>query len=102
MTTEQVEKYITEDLGMTPRHNCEALACAITDISAEVDYDSYEIMQLLLENRPIDGLYTHSYGFHTTNGRSIIEEIQKRFPEEGYRLRSLDYILMRISLNSLL
>ena len=28
MTANQVEKYITEDLGMTPRHNCEALACA--------------------------------------------------------------------------
>ena len=41
MTADQVEKYITEDLGMTPRHNCEALACAIPDISAEVDYDSY-------------------------------------------------------------
>jgi hypothetical protein len=32
----------------------------------------------------------------------LLSELQKRFPEEGYRLRSLDYILMRISLNSLL
>ena len=81
MTTKQVEKYITEDLGMTPRHNCEALACAITDISAEVDYDSYELMQLLLENRPIDGLHTHSYGFHTSGGRAIIESIQNKYYE---------------------
>ena len=81
MTTEQVEKYITEDLGMTPRHNCEALACAITDISAEVDYDSYELMQLLLENRPIDGLHTHSYGFHTANGRSLINGMVNLYNE---------------------
>ena len=63
MTADQVEKYITEDLGMTPRHDCKALACAINDISAEVDYDSYELMQLLLENRPIDGLNTIAMAF---------------------------------------
>jgi hypothetical protein len=32
----------------------------------------------------------------------LLSELQKRFPSEGHRLRSLDYILMRISLNSLL
>ena len=32
----------------------------------------------------------------------LLSGLQKRFPEERYRLRSLDYILMRISLNSLL
>lgn len=81
MTAEQVEKYITKDLGMIPRHNCEALACAINDISAEVDYDSYELMQLLLENRPIDGLHTHSYGFHTANGRSLIDGMVNLYNE---------------------
>ncbi len=81
MTADQVEKYITEDLGMTPRHNCEALACAINDISAEVDYDSYELMQLLLENRPIEGLHTHSYGFHTANGRSLIDGMVNLYNE---------------------
>jgi len=81
MTADQVEKYITEDLGMTPRHNCEALAYAITDISAEVDYDSYELMQLLLENTPIDGLNTHSYGFHTANGRSLIDGMVNLYNE---------------------
>lgn len=81
MTAEQVEKYITKDLGMIPRHNCEALACAINDISAEVNYDSYELMQLLLENRPIDGLHTHSYGFHTANGRSLIDGMVNLYNE---------------------
>jgi hypothetical protein len=81
MTTEQVKKYITEDLGMTPKHDCEALAYAINDISAEVDYDSYELMQLLLENRPIDGLHTHSYGFHTANGRSLIDGMVNLYNE---------------------
>ncbi len=81
MTGEQVEKYIREDLNSKPKHNCEALADAINDISEEVEYDSFAIMQLLLENKPIDGLHTHSYGFHTHNGRSIIEGIQSKYYE---------------------
>jgi len=39
-------------------------------------------MQLLLENKPIDALHTHSYGFHTANGRSLIEGIQNTYYEE--------------------
>jgi len=81
MTGEQVEKYIREDLDSEPKHNCNALADAINDISEEVEYDSFAIMQLLLENKPIDGLHTHSYGFHTRNGRSIIEGIQSKYYE---------------------
>jgi hypothetical protein len=82
MTGEQIEKYIREDLDSEPRHNCLALAEAINCISEEVDYDSFALMQLLLENKPIDGLHTHSYGFHTANGRSLIESMQNVYREE--------------------
>ena len=81
MTGEQVEKYIREDLGMEPRHDCMALADAITDVSLDMDYDECELMYLLLENRPIDALNTHSYGFHTSNGRGIIERIKSYYYE---------------------
>jgi hypothetical protein len=81
MTGEQVEKYIREDLGMEPRHDCMALADAITDTSLDMDHDERELMYLLLENRPIDALHTHSYGFHTANGRGIIERIQDYYYE---------------------
>ena len=81
MIGEQVEKYIREDLGMEPRHDCMALADAITDTSLDMDHDECELMYLLLENRPIDALHTHSYGFHTANGRSIIERIQDYYYE---------------------
>ena len=81
MTGEQVEKYIREDLGMEPKHDCMALADAITDVSLDMDHDECELMYLLLENKPIDALHTHSYGFHTANGRSIIERIQSYYYE---------------------
>ena len=81
MTAEQVEKYIMRDLGMIPRHDCYALADAITDMAEELDHDECELMYLLLENRPINVLYTHSYGFHTANGREIINNLQNKYYE---------------------
>jgi hypothetical protein len=81
MTRQQVEKYIMRDLGMIPRHDCEALAQAITDMALELEYDECELMYLLLENRPIDALHTHSYGFHTGNGRRIINTLQEKYYE---------------------
>ena len=82
MIGEQVENYIRTELDSEPRHNCEALAEAINHIAAEVEYDSFALMQLLLENKPIDALHTHSYGFHTRNGRSLIEGMQNVYYEE--------------------
>jgi len=81
MTGKQVEKYIMRDLGMIPRHDCYALADAITDMAMELDHDECELMYLLLENRPINVLYTHSYGFHTANGREIINNLQHKYYE---------------------
>ena len=82
MTGEQIENYIIEELNSKPRHNCEALAEAINHIANEVKYDSFALMQLLLENKPIDALHTHSYGFHTANGRSLIESMQDAYYTE--------------------
>ena len=79
---EQIKDYIINELDSEPRHNCEALAEAINHIAAEVDYSAFELMRLLLENEPIDALYTHSYGFHTANGRSLIEGMVNTYQKE--------------------
>jgi len=81
MTGKQVEGYIKYTLQMTPRHDCDALAEAVTDMAAELEYDESELLYLLLENRPIVDLHTHSYGFHTANGRQIIETIKEKYYE---------------------
>jgi len=81
MTGKQVKGYIKYTLQKTPRHDCYALAQAITDVSMDINYDECELMYLLLENRPIDALHTHSYGFHTANGREIIETIKSKYYE---------------------
>ena len=81
MTGKQVEGYIKYTLQMTPRHDVNALASAVTDMAEELDHDECELLYLLLENRPIDAIHTHSYGFHTANGREIINELQNKYYE---------------------
>lgn len=82
ITGEQIKDYITNELECQPRHNVEALAVAINHIADEVEHDPYELMQLLLENKPIDGLHTHSYGFQTANGRSLVNGMINTYHEE--------------------
>ena len=82
ITGEQIENYIINELDSRPRHNVEALAVAINHIADEVEYEPYALMQLLLENKPINALHTHSYGFHTANGRSLIEGMKNVYYEE--------------------
>jgi replication initiation and membrane attachment protein DnaB len=81
MTGKQVEGYIKYNLQMKPRHDVDALASAVTDMAEELEYDAFELLQLLIENKPIDAIHTHSYGFHTANGRHIIESIQQKYYE---------------------
>jgi len=81
MTGEQVRNYLENELGCDPVHDVDALAQAITDASFDMDWDERDLMYLLLENKPIVGLHTHSYGFHTANGRGIIERIKDYYYE---------------------
>lgn len=75
MRATQVKDYIVNTLEQEPRHNCSALAKAITKAGKKFGQDQLDMMRLLLENRPIGG-YTHSYGFHTAYGRELINTMQ--------------------------
>lgn len=79
MIGNEVEEYINDECNATPRHNCDSLASAITDIAYENKIDEQGLMKLLLGNVPMNG--THSYGFHTRYGRFLIEETQDRYYE---------------------
>jgi len=81
MTGKQVERYIKYNLQMKPRHDVYALADAITDMAIELSCAESDLLFLLLENKPIDAIHTHSYGFHTANGRHIIETIKEKYYE---------------------
>ena len=42
---------------------------------------SKDLLKLLFFNDPIPQLHTHSYGFHTATGRSIIKTLKNKYYE---------------------
>ena len=81
MTGTQIKIYLTEIYGEC-RHDAFAMAAAINYIAEDLEYEEkWDLFHLLVENKPINSLMTHSYGFHTRNGRGIIERIKSYYYE---------------------
>jgi len=81
MTATQITNYLVNEYGEC-RHDAYALAEAINQTQQDMDYeDEWDLFHLLVENKPINSLMTHSYGFHTRNGRGIIERIKSYYYE---------------------
>jgi len=78
MKAKQVKDYIENTLEQTARHNCSALAKAITKSSKQFNQNEFDMMYLLFENSPIDS-YTHSDGFHTAYGRDLINTMTEYY-----------------------
>ena len=81
MTGKQIKDYIENELGCEPVHEVDILAEAIAEVAYELEHDECDLLYLLLENKPIDELHTHSYGFHTANGRYIINKLKDKYYE---------------------
>jgi len=87
ITGEEIYDYLVNNYGEC-RHNEEAMAAAINEITTELEEKrvfkvptEWELFKLLVENEPINYLMTHNYGFHTATGRNIIESIQEKYYE---------------------
>ena len=81
MTATEIINYLENEYGEC-RHDAFAMAAAINYIAEDLEYEEkWDLFHLLVENRPINSLMTHSYGFHTANGRHIIESIQEKYYE---------------------
>jgi len=78
MTIPQAKKYIKETYGEA-KHNISSLVKACRKTAKKYKIDAYDVFFLMIENKPIDALYTHSYGFHTSNGRQLIEETSNHY-----------------------
>ena len=79
ITADEIENYIVENYG-TMKHDKYAFADAINEVSSDTEtVNPWDIFLLIIENKPIKDLYTHSYGFHTRSGRGIIERFQSYY-----------------------
>ena len=81
MTATEITNYLVNEYGEC-KHDAYAMAEAINQTQQDMDYDNeWDLFHLLVENEPINSLMTHSYGFHTANGRGIIERIKSYYYE---------------------
>ena len=79
ITADEIENYIVENYG-TMKHDKHAFADAINEVSSDTKtVNPWDIFLLIIENKPIEGLYTHSYSFQTRSGRGIIERFQSYY-----------------------
>ena len=81
MTATEITNYLVNEYGEC-KHDAYALAEAINQTQQDMDYENeWDLFHLLVENKPINSLMTHSYGFHTENGRGIINRIKEYYYE---------------------
>tara|TARA_R110000772_G_scaffold217404_1_gene327833 strand:- start:830 stop:1099 length:270 start_codon:yes stop_codon:yes gene_type:complete len=72
LTLRVIRKWF-KDNDIQLRHDIHAIKWAINELNKEVETDAYDLFELVVSNRPINSLYTHSYGFHTRGGRYLID-----------------------------
>lgn len=65
--------------GYTSKHSFNGLKYAANKVSEETDIDPYDLLLLAIQNKPIDGCNTHSYGFHTSKGRYLINSFSSYY-----------------------
>ena len=82
LTTSGIKNYLIKNYGEV-RHECDKLKKAFQTISKRYGCTPIEMFHFIIEDEPIKGLYTHSYGFNTSIGRGI----KKEFINEYYSLR---------------
>tara|TARA_R110000803_G_scaffold16197_5_gene44451 strand:- start:679 stop:933 length:255 start_codon:yes stop_codon:yes gene_type:complete len=78
ITIKYIENHFNKK-GYEPKHSFKRLKQACNELSKETNIKATDLLHLLIENRPIEGAYTHSYGFHTSNGRELIETLQSYY-----------------------
>lgn len=62
------------------RHDLKAVKLAVNHMVECTNIDNAnDIVNLVFFNEPITELYTHSYGFHTRQGREIIETFKSKY-----------------------
>ena len=88
LTSKKVRDYMSYRTSEGMRHCPEAIAAACNDMANEYSDTDFakaaeplDYMRLLFFNDPIEGMFTHSYGFHTRTGRAIIEQLKSRYYE---------------------
>jgi hypothetical protein len=80
LTSKKVEDYFAWRTDEELRHCPDCISAACNDAAQRFNhFKAKDFLKLVFFNDPIPLLHTHSYGFHTATGRSIIETIQEYY-----------------------
>jgi len=75
LTTKQAENYIYYHYGYL-KHDIKKLVKASRETAKQYNCTPLQMFFFMIEKKPINQLYTHSYGFNTSKGREIKQEFE--------------------------
>ena len=88
LTSKKVKDYFAWRTDQELEHCPDCISAACNDMYIKFNNEftipklkAEDFMKLLFFNDPIEGLFTHSYGFLTATGRNIIETLKMKYYE---------------------
>jgi hypothetical protein len=78
ITKKNIENYLITNNGYI-KHNTNLLIKAIKETSKKYQINEIDLFLFYADNKPINKLFTHSYGFHTREGRELANDLQNNY-----------------------
>jgi len=78
LTEKKAQNYIIYNYGYL-KHDIKALVKTSRQMAKKYNCTALDMFFLSTENKPINKLYTHSYGFNTLAGLHIMEEFEHEY-----------------------
>tara|TARA_R110000764_G_scaffold123439_1_gene211011 strand:+ start:428 stop:679 length:252 start_codon:yes stop_codon:yes gene_type:complete len=70
LTKNNINSYLIDNYGYN-KHDTNKLLKASRETAKQYKVTPLEMFFFMIENEPIKGIYTHSYGFNTSAGREV-------------------------------
>ncbi len=81
LTTNLAQNYIYYNYGYL-KHDIKKLVLSCRQIAKQYKVKPLQIFFFMIENKPINQLYTHSYNFNTATGREIKQQFKSIYYEQ--------------------
>ena len=75
LTVKQAKEYIFYHYGYL-KHDIKKLVKASRETAKQYNITPLQMFLFMIEDKPINQLYTHSYGFNTSQGREVKQEFK--------------------------
>ena len=80
MKAKQMHKYLMDNYGKVA-HDMDNMEYACGELAELHELTPKEVFLFMVEDKPIKGMYTHSYGFNTREGRALKQQFEAYYYE---------------------